>query len=73
MTMPKNYMKQVYLLNEPFSSYVALRICFLSHLVHCHYKIDLVFHFVEVMLAAAPMRVPVMTNRLFSFLSPFKL
>ncbi len=33
MTMPKNYLKQVSLLNEPFSSYFALRIYFLTHLV----------------------------------------
>jgi hypothetical protein len=33
MTMPINYLKQVYLQNELFSSYVALRICFLTHLV----------------------------------------
>jgi hypothetical protein len=33
MTMPKNYLKQVYLYNEPFSSNVALRICLLTHLV----------------------------------------
>jgi hypothetical protein len=33
MNMPKNYLKQVSLKNERFSSYVALRICFLTHLV----------------------------------------
>ncbi len=32
--MPKNYLKQVSLQNEPFSSYIALRICFLTHLVN---------------------------------------
>jgi hypothetical protein len=31
--MAKNYLKQLSLLNEQFSSYVTLRICFLTHLV----------------------------------------
>jgi hypothetical protein len=31
----KNYLNQLSILNELFSSYVALRICFLTHLVLC--------------------------------------
>ncbi len=38
MTMAKNYLKQWSLQNEGFSSCVALRICFLTHLV---YRMDL--------------------------------
>jgi hypothetical protein len=34
MTMAKNYLKQMSLENAGFSSCVALRICFLTHLVH---------------------------------------
>jgi hypothetical protein len=33
MTMPKNNQKQLSLCNKPFSRYVALRICFLTHLI----------------------------------------
>ncbi len=36
MTMAKNYLKQWSLENEGFSSCVALRICFLTHLVPVH-------------------------------------
>jgi hypothetical protein len=32
--MAKNYLKQLSLLNEQFSSHVILRICFLIHLVY---------------------------------------
>jgi hypothetical protein len=34
MTVPKNYLKQVSLSNLPFLSYVALCICFLTHLIN---------------------------------------
>jgi hypothetical protein len=34
ITMAKNYLKQLSLENEQLSSYVTLRICFLTHLVH---------------------------------------
>jgi hypothetical protein len=41
MTKAKNYLKQWYLQNEEFSSCVALRICFLTHLVQKNcFKID---------------------------------
>jgi hypothetical protein len=33
ITMPKNSLKQLSLQNKPSPSYVALRICFLTHLV----------------------------------------
>jgi hypothetical protein len=33
MTMAKNYLNQLSLSNEQFSSYVTLRICFLTHIV----------------------------------------
>jgi hypothetical protein len=34
MTILKNNLKQLSLLSKTFSSYVALRICFLTHLVY---------------------------------------
>jgi hypothetical protein len=34
VTMPKNNLKPLSLYNKPFSSYVALRICFLTHLLY---------------------------------------
>ena len=54
MTMPKNYLKQVYLKNEPFLSYVALRICFLTHLVEgeeCLGQVYIVYNWHDIGLS----------------------
>jgi hypothetical protein len=50
MTMPKNYLKQ----NELFSSYVALRICFLTYLVYKSARTILL----HVVLLAPPLHPP---------------